>query len=187
MAQVMGKYLGGIHPRPLAEPFHLLPDLPSGHPPPASGHEHLPGCDPFLSGIIHKLPAKLSGQQDRPHLPLQGNVRPSLPQDLYRHIPHLGHPYACGAHRLQKQRKSGVSAFLRSFQQPSVFRTVQLLFLIPESTALYLQKFHFTIVPAQISQKAVQGREHGIDRGGGIALLRQVCFPSGGAFLVHHR
>ena len=26
----------------------------------------------------------------------RAGVNPSLPQNLYRHIPHLGHPYACG-------------------------------------------------------------------------------------------
>lgn len=89
VAQVMGEHPGRLHPHPLAERFHLRPNLLAAHAFSASGDKDLTRGDFLFSGIFQELAAQLGGQEDNPNLALQPYLRPPLPGRFHGDIAHL--------------------------------------------------------------------------------------------------
>lgn len=62
--QVVGKHFAGGHPRGLAQPLHLRPDLSPGQTFSASGEKISPEAIFCALAYFFQLPAQLSGEQN---------------------------------------------------------------------------------------------------------------------------
>ncbi len=71
VAQVVGKYLGWLHPGSFAQPFHFRPDSAAVQAFPVIGEKNFAGDGFLLSGIFEQFPAQLGRQQDGPVLPFK--------------------------------------------------------------------------------------------------------------------
>lgn len=70
---------------------------------------------------------------------------------------------------MQDQSEAPVSVQLRRPDQPDVLAPGQLPALVTERGLLNVQQLHGALPPAHEAQKAVDGGEHTVDRGRGVA------------------
>lgn len=182
VAEIVGKNLGRLHPRRLAQPLELKPHLPPRDRPSAFGEKDLAGGGFLFSGVLHQLAAQLGGQQDRADLALEGDGGPSRQRRLHGDIAKLGHANARGAERFHDEGEAFLPTLPRGGEQAVVFLLRQLLGAVPEDLPLDAQKFELdrqTGKPAE----AVDRRQHGVDGAGCVVPVQQAGFPSGGGLL----
>ena len=128
-------------------------------------------------GVLFQLPAQPAGQQNRPQLPPQGNLRLPGVRRLHGDILHLAHPDAGGADGLQQQGQPLPPQPVGGVQKPLVLLPGELPPVVPEQPALNFQGLDFTVLPAQKGEKLIYRRHHGIDGDGGVSPLQQTVPP----------
>lgn len=183
MAKVVGKDLAGRDPRRLAQPLHLRPDLTAAEGRPVSGEKDLAGSGFLLFGVFQQLAAQLAGDEDGADLAFQGDLRPARSGRLHGNILHLADPDAGGADGLHQQSQPRFVLRLCRSGEGVVVGPGQVPAVIPEHPPLDLEKLHPAVPEAQKVQQTVQGGEHGIDAGGGVAPLHQMGLPRRRPFL----
>ena len=170
MPQVVGEDLGALHPRLAAEPFHLRPDVLPVQRPSAAGAEDHPGGNGPLPGVLFQPLAELPGQEDGPHLSLQGDLRPPPEGGLHGDVGQLGHPDAGGADGLQQQGQALLAQGQGGLHQTEVFPPGQLPPLVPEEFPLAAEGGRLAVPPPQKGEETVEGGQLPVDRADGVAL-----------------
>ncbi len=170
VSQAVGKYFGGRNPCPLAQGFHLPPDVGPVQGRSRPGDKDRAGADIPLLSIAPQLLPQGRGQEDSPGLSLAGHH--SFPADsrLHGDIGHLADPDAGGADGLDQQGQPFALLFLcRPHKTPvllpaqfPLFRAVD-LFLDPERPDT-------AVAESPEPQKPVDRRQVRIGAGGGIAF-----------------
>ena len=177
MPQVVGKDLGRLHPYIFAHPLHLRPDLPAAEGRPVSGEKDLAGGGLLLFGVLQQLATQLIREKDGADLAFQGDLRPPRFGGFHRDIPHLGYADAGGTDGLHQQGQTLLALRFCCGGEGVVVASGQVPAVIPEHSPLDLEKLHPAVRKSQKVQQTVQGGEHGVDAGGGVALLHQIGFP----------
>ena len=93
-----------------------------------------------------------------------------------RDVRDLTDPEACGAYSLHDQGKAFLSGGLCGSNQPEVLAFVQLALRGGKAAPLEPQRLDDAVLPPLGSEKAVDARQHGIDRCRGAAA-DQLGFP----------
>ena len=110
------------------------------------------------------------------------SARP-LCTDLHGDILHLRNTDAGGTDGFHQKSQTLLPMLRRCVEKTLVFRPRQLTVLLPEGLPLGTEEPDSAILPAQEFQQAVDGGQHGVDGGGGVARLQKMLPPPGRGIL----
>ena len=159
----MGKDLSRHDSSFPAQSFHFSPDIASVPGFSASCHKDLSFFDiPFANIPFQKL-LKLLGQKNLTAFSLAGHGCEASVYSFHRNKRKLADADSRGADSLKRRLQPLLFLSSGSFHQPSVFIPGQFLILGAEDLLLHAYLPNTAVCPAAEPQKAVYGREHGID------------------------
>lgn len=173
-SQIVGEYLWRMHSRRFAQPFHLRPD---GFPvqrfsvPCEKNHA---GTDFLFFGVAQEVFSQFDREEDGSCFGFAAYGDFSSDDGLDGEKAQFRYADAGGAKGLHHQAKGFL--FLCGFEEALIFGFAQLLFCGAVGAFLGFQGFNSTVGFADIHKEAVDGGQHGIDRGHGIAFGQQVIF-----------
>ena len=150
----------------------------------ASGEENLAGSDFLFPGVFEKLPAELSGEQNRPDFPFQGDFGAAQAGRFHCKVFHFTDPDAGRTDRFEEE---GEAVFAEAFggrDQAVEFIAGQLAGVVPEGAALEFQGTGAAVGPAGEGEKGVQGGEFAVD-GAGTKTFSQGLLPLVDGFRGH--
>ena len=172
----MGKYFVRFHPRAFAQDFHIPPDVAPVQRPARPGDKHRPCCNPVPFQIAFQQTAQLFRQENAAPFSLVGNLRPARGHGLCGDLTQFRDPNSGGADGLEHQGKALLPLPPGGVHQAHIVGPGQLPPFITEQSLLNLQKPDRQFSPSHEPKKAVDRRQHGIDRGRGVPA-GQVPFP----------
>lgn len=142
------------------------------------GPENRAGGDPPAPGIPQQPAAEFARKQDGANLTFQRNGGRSRLGGLHRDIGHLADPDAGGADGLHQQGQALPAQGPGRLHQAAVILPAQLPLRVLKATALDPQGLDPAFLPPHGRKEAVDTRQYGVDRCGGMAASK-MRLPSG--------